>query len=124
MRIESIDFYRSSETELALVPSPPIDRQVYQEFEKLLTGDGPLSKVRFREEASRLFISTPALSLKLRETIEDFLTSAEHAAARANRAEAEKERSDTERKERAISAAARALGLKINRTKPDSAKSP
>lgn len=124
MRIESIDFHRSSETELALVPSPPIDRQVYQEFQKLLTRDGPLSTVRFREEASRLYISTPSLSLKLRETIEDFLTNAEHAADRVKKAAAEKERFDRERKERAISAAARALGLRINRTNSDSGKLP
>jgi hypothetical protein len=124
MRIESIDFNFSSETELALVPSPPFDRQVYQEFQKLLTQDGPLSTVRFREEASRLYICTPELSLKLRETIEDFLTNAEHAAARAKRAEAEKERLDTERKERAILTAARALGLRINRANSDSLKLP
>jgi hypothetical protein len=124
MKIESIDFHRSSETELALIPSPPFDKDVYREFEKLLTSDGPLSRVNFREEANRLFIRTPSMSLKLRETIESYLTSAENAVARAKRAEAEKERLETLRKERAISAAARALGLTIRRTDPDSPKAP
>jgi hypothetical protein len=116
MKIESIDFHCSSETELALIPSRPFDHHVYQEFQKLLTGDGPLSMVHFREEAGRLYISTPSLSLKLRETIESFLTSAENAVARTQKAEAEKERLKTQKKESAIGAAARALGLTIKRS--------
>jgi hypothetical protein len=123
MRIESIDFQRSSETELALITSPPCDPHIYREFQKLLPSTDPLSAVQFREEASRLCISTSSLSLKLRETIESFLTSAESAVAQTRRAEAEKERLDIQRKERAISAAARALGLTIRRADSDFLKS-
>jgi hypothetical protein len=115
VRIESIDFNRSTETELALITSPPVDAHIYQEFQKLVANSAPLSTVQFREEANRLCVSTSSLSLKLRDTIEDFLTNAEQLVSQARRAEAEKERLDTQRKERAISAAARAMGLRIRR---------
>jgi hypothetical protein len=119
MRIESIDFNRSSETELALITSPPFDRNVYQEFQKLLSNSAPLSTVQFREEASRLCISTASLSLTLRETIESFLTSAEQAAAEVQKAVAEQERLTIQKKERAIAEAARAMGIKVKRAESD-----
>jgi hypothetical protein len=119
MRIESIDFNRSSETELALITSPPFDQNIYQEFQKLLSNSAPLSTVQFREEASRLCISTPSLSLTLRETIESFLTSAEHAADEAKKIVAEKERLTVQRKERAIAEAARAMGVTVKRADSD-----
>jgi hypothetical protein len=96
-----------------------VDPHIYQEFQKLVANSAPLSAVQFREEANRLCVSTPSLSLKLRDTIEDFLTSAEQTVTLVRRAEAEKERLDIQRKERAISAAARAMGLRIRRADTD-----
>jgi hypothetical protein len=119
MRIESIDFHRSSETELALITSPPFDRNVYLEFQKLVADAAPLNEVHFREEASRLCIIAPSLSLNLREAIESYLTAAENTVAQTQRMAAEQEKLSIQRKERAVSTAARALGLKIRRLDSD-----
>jgi hypothetical protein len=113
MIIECIDRQYSSETELACRTAPPLDQDVYQHFRKLLIGTGVLSAVKFREEAGRLYITSSSWTPKLRDTIDSLLTSAEKAAAQDQKAQAEKTRLEHHKKERALDAAAKALGLPI-----------
>jgi hypothetical protein len=113
MIIEYIDRQFSSEVELACKTAPPLDKEVFQHFRKLVIGHGPLAMVKFREEGGRLYISSAPWSPKLRDTIDSLLTSAETAAAQAHRIQAEQTRIETHKKERALDAASKALGLPI-----------
>jgi hypothetical protein len=111
--IESIDRQYSSETELACTTAPPLDDYVFQHFCGLLKSTGKLDTVKFREEGGRLYISAASWSPHLRDTIDSFLTSAENASAQARHAHAEKTRLERHKRERAIDAAAKALGVPI-----------
>jgi hypothetical protein len=111
--IESIDRQSSSEIELACRTAPPIDQIVFQHFCRLLTSAGKLSTVKFREEGGKLYIGASAWTPQLRDTIDSFLTNAENASAHAQKAQAEKTRLERHKKESAIEAAAKALGVPI-----------
>ncbi len=113
MIIECIDRQYSSEVELACRTSPPLDQEVFQYFRKLLAGPGPLAAVKFREESGMLYISAASLTPKVRDLIDALLTSAETEHAHAQRAQAERTRVELHKKERALEAAARALGVPI-----------
>jgi hypothetical protein len=113
MIIESIDRQHSSEIELAFRTVPPLDKEVFQHFRKLVAGPGPLGHAKFREEEGRLHISSALWTPKLRDTIDSLLTSAENAAVQAQKAHAEQTRIEIHKKERALDAAAKALGLPI-----------
>jgi len=111
--IESIDRQCSSETELACRTAPPLDQHVFQQFCGLLKSAGKLATVKFREEEGKLYISSAAWTPELRDTIDGFLTTAENASAHAQQAQAEKTRLERHKRERAIEAAAQALGVPI-----------
>lgn len=113
MIIESIDRQHSTETELACRTAPPIDAIVFQQFCSLLKSAGKLSSVKFNEQEGRLHIASAAWSPQLRDTIDSFLTSAETAALQTQKAQAEKTRLERHKRDRAIDAAAQALGVPI-----------
>jgi hypothetical protein len=79
----------------------------------LLKSAGKLTTVKLREEGGRLYISAASWSPQLRDTVDTFLTNAENASAQAQKAQAEKTRLERHKKERAIEAAAKALGVPI-----------
>ena len=113
MIIESIDRQCSSEIELACRTVPPIDQIVFQQFCMLLKSGGKSHIARFREEDGKLYISGAFWSAQLRDTIDSFLTNAENLSAHAQHAHAERVRLERHKKERAIDAAARGLGVPI-----------
>jgi molybdopterin-guanine dinucleotide biosynthesis protein A len=98
---------------LACRTAPPLDALVFQQFCSLLKTSGKLNTVKFREEEGRLHISAASWTPQLRDTIESLLTNAENASAQAQKAQAEKTRLERHKKERAIEAAATALGVPI-----------
>jgi molybdopterin-guanine dinucleotide biosynthesis protein A len=111
--IESIDRQCSSETELACRTAPPLDQCVFQHFCALLKSAGKLDAVKFREDGGRLYITAASWTPQLRDTIDSLLTSAENASAQAQKAQAETTRLERHKKDRAIEAAAKALGVPI-----------
>jgi hypothetical protein len=98
---------------LACRTAPPLDQLVFKQFCTLAKSAGKLSAVKFREEGGRLFISAASWTPQLRDTIDGLLTSAESATVQAHQAQAEKTRLERHKRERAIEAAAQALGIPI-----------
>jgi hypothetical protein len=112
--IESIDRESSSETELACRTAPPIDSLIFQHFCRLLTAAGKSNIGKFREADGKLFIRGALWRPQLRDTIDSFLTNAENSSFQARNALAEKTRLERHKKDRAIEAAAKALGVPVH----------
>jgi hypothetical protein len=98
---------------LACRTLPPIDQIVFQQFCALLKSAGKSSIARFRQEEGKLYISGASWTPRLRDTIDSFLTNAENVSAHAQQAHAERARLERHKKDRAIDAAARGLGVPI-----------
>jgi hypothetical protein len=111
--IESIDRECSSETEIACRTVPPIDRIVFQQFCGMLKTAGKFNIAKFREEDGKLFISGAMWSAQLRDTIDSILTNAETASIHAQQVQAETMRLQRHKKDRAIEAAAKGLGIPV-----------
>jgi hypothetical protein len=111
--IESIDRQNSSELELACRTAPPIDRLVFQQFCVLLKSAGKFDIARFREQDGMLFIRGASWSARLRDTIDTLLTNAETNSLQARQLLAERTRLERHKKDRAIDAAAKALGVPV-----------
>jgi hypothetical protein len=111
--IESIDRQNSSELELACRTAPPIDHLVFQQFCVLLKAAGKSDIARFREQDGMLFIRGASWSARLRDTLDTFLTNAENTSLQARQLLAEKTRLERHKKDRAVEAAAKALGVPV-----------
>jgi hypothetical protein len=113
MQINAVIGHYSLPPVIALTTNPPLTMAIFEHFQRLRPEQGVLKGADIGFRNNLLYVSTPSFTPEFRDAINSLLTGAEKAFETQQQARKQEEATEKAKKQSAIEAAARALGVPI-----------